>query len=156
MATNRYAAIRRVIPKQVALLQQSPEFRDLCAQYYERGLPDWSILSAAHNACLNLFAWNNELSPQEMQSKAFMKKATGFIEDHPIPERLFTVELMEEMLSIQKATVLASWGFEFRTGSMDVGGLERFLRERFPVYEVDLPHKPMFGDPPGDWPNLKD
>jgi hypothetical protein len=47
---------------------------------------------------------------------------------------------------------LASYGFELRQHVIHPEVMERFLRERLDYFSLDLPHLPLFGDPPGHWP----
>jgi hypothetical protein len=50
---------------------------------------------------------------------------------------------------------LASYGFELRQRTIQPEAVERFLRERLNHYEMDLPHRALFGDKPGTWPKQR-
>ena len=49
-------------------------------------------------------------------------------------------------------TCLQAYGFEYRNRRMNDQAVEKFLRERMRDFVLDIPHAPMFGRPPGDWP----
>jgi hypothetical protein len=49
---------------------------------------------------------------------------------------------------------LGSAGFELRSRMIEPESVRIFLRDRMDFYSFDLPHPPLFGLPPGHWPEL--
>ena len=57
-------------------------------------------------------------------------------------------------LEMHLVTVLVGWGFQLRYGRLATPVVERFLRTRMRHFDHDIPHPALFGEPPGDWPQL--
>lgn len=153
-AESRYRVIRERIPAQVRLLQDSPAFRSQCSRYYGEGRPDWSILLALYSSALILAAAQTDQPPSALGDPTVVHGLEALLEESPVPAYLFTEGQMRRAFAMQPPNILQSWGFEFRTGDFRLGTLEWFLRKRLPVFAYDAPHRPMFGEPPGDWPEI--
>jgi hypothetical protein len=41
-----------------------------------------------------------------------------------------------------------------RRPDVEPRAIRAFLRDRMHHYDLDLPHRPLFGTPPGDWPEV--
>ena len=70
------------------------------------------------------------------------------------PTWRFMDDDMARQMKVHGLLVLRSYGFELRRPDFQPEVVERFLRERMKHFELDLPHKPLFGEPPGDWPDV--
>jgi len=151
---NRYQRCHREIPTQVVKLQKDEEFRRLYQEYYGRGYRDWTILVAVFNCVAN---WKAQEARVDMRSrtgiKAFLELAKH-LQDDSYPAWRFDREEMDRQIAGFNMTALLAYGFEFRRPDCNPEAVERFLRERMRHFDFDLPHQPLFGDPPGDWPQL--
>ena len=76
------------------------------------------------------------------------------LDNTTFPTWRFMDEDMAHQMQIHGLIVLQSYGFELRRPNFRPEVVERFLRERMNHFELDLPHRPLFGEPPGDWPDL--
>jgi hypothetical protein len=153
-AEARYRVIRERIPSQVRLLQDSPGFRTQCRTYYEEGRPDWSILLALYSSALILAASQRAQQTTELGDPGALRGLEALVEEDPVPAHLFTEGQMRRAFAMQPASILESWGFDLRTKDLRPGKLEWFIKQRLPVFAYDPPHEPMFGEPPGDWPDV--
>ncbi len=68
------------------------------------------------------------------------------------PTSRFLGKDMDLHLSFHFGAVLKTYGFEMRRMDFKPDVLEKFLRERLKHFDFDLPHEPLFGEPPGNWP----
>ena len=156
---NRYRNLRPKIEKQVEVLQNDKPFREKCKEYYKIGYKDWIIISAIFNCMLN---WKCKELGIEYPNKDYMDKSRQQIDllrevVYP-PERFLDrdIEMRESPIDfnikMHFPTVLITYGFEPRRRDFKPEIVEKFLIERMRHLDFDLPHKPLFGEPPGDWP----
>jgi hypothetical protein len=68
------------------------------------------------------------------------------------PARFAETSLIEQALRVFDLNCLMTYGFECRRSDYSPEAVRRFLRTRMRHYDLDLPHNPLFGKPPGDWP----
>lgn len=138
---------------QLRALQADQAFLDRCATYYQQGYKDWHILSAIIN-----FMGNRETrrlgldlrKPQDRERSRFLYEE---LKDVVIPPHEFDGPGFKFAFEMHALTCLTVYGFEERIGIMTDTAL-KFLRERMRHFDLDIPHKPMFGRPPADWPDL--
>jgi hypothetical protein len=151
---NRYARLRRILDRQVPLLQRDPVFRERCAGLYERGYKDWHLLSAIFNMRLN---WELRLlgvDPWDPSAPGLLGQVEEIVTHSVKDADRFTypaVEL-ERALDTFDITCLKTYGFELRRPDVEPRAIRDFLRDRMHHYELDLPHQPLFGTSSGDWP----
>jgi hypothetical protein len=150
---HRYDALRARIPSQVAALQLDKDFRSLCKLYYGKGYKDWVILSAVINCMLNWQA-QRHLDLRDAGDRARLPTMANDLNDTVYPAWRFTQEEMDRAVAGHNMAVLLRYGFEPRRADFQPKTVEKFLRERMRHFEADLPHEPLFGDPPGSWPEL--
>lgn len=151
---NRYAALYKMIPSQVATLQADEEFRGLCQDYYEQGYKDWLILSAILNAMLNWEANKLGIDPNDSKFLERFALLQETLDDTSYPAWLFDREIMDRMIATHNMTCLHSYGFQIRRSELSPEVVARFLSERMNHFELDLEHQPLFGEPRGEWPLL--
>jgi hypothetical protein len=149
---ERYRKLQPRIGKQVSLLQNDQRFRSLCAVYYNDGYKDWHILLAIYNCMMN---WSISVSDTtydpERIAEEFKRESAKL--DLPVfPPDQFTKDIMDFHFDIQPFTSLNSYGFEPRRVGLKADVVRKFLRERMRHYDLDIPHMPLFGEPPGEWP----
>lgn len=152
---NRYHHCREKIAKQVKVLQEDTSFRRKCQSFYEKGYKDWVILTAIMNCVLNWKAKEIGLtvSPEE-DPKQFLE-LQHTLRDTVYPSRRFLGEDMIFQIQVMHGiTALKTYGFELRRRDFKPEVVEKFLRERMKHFDFDLPHNPLFGEPPGDWPRI--
>lgn len=150
---NRYTRIREKIPNQLVALQQDSRFREFCADLYSRGFKDWMIIAVIYNVVLNLKLRKqgvNYLDREELE-RVMRPFASATIED-VFPTKDFIGAGFDRCLMTFHAAVLSTWGFHPRLQLIKPEVVEKFLRERMRHFDYDLPHDPVFGNPPGDWP----
>ncbi|RQW81373.1 MAG: hypothetical protein EHM14_01080 [Methanothrix sp.] len=139
------------------MLQKDESFCNKCDSYYKKGYKDWILLSVIHNCMLN---WKiNEIgSPlYKMVDRDELKKLANLLQDFECPTNLFLGDEFDEHIKIYNFTCLRTYGFELRQGTISpeiADSIERFLRDRMNHFRLDLPHNPLFGKPPGEWPDL--
>jgi len=150
---GRYAGLRSRIPSQVTTLQNDGEFRLLCRSYYDMGYKDWLIVSAVLNCMLNWKAHSLGLDFRSPESRQHFARIADRLEDSCYPAWRFEKDEMDKMIAIHNMSALLAYGFEPRRLDFREAVVERFLRERMNHFEFDLPHKELFGEPPGDWPD---
>lgn len=155
---NRYRQIREKISKQIESLQQNRAFREKCQGYYSRGYKDWVICSAIFNCMLNWKAQEDglKLNPpsSSVDSQSFLElqnKLSGIV--YPA-DRFLGKDMSVHLDVVHNVTVLKSYGFELRRKDFKPDVVEKFLRERMKHFDFDLPHDPLFGEPPGHWPKI--
>lgn len=136
---------------QVAALQKDEGFLNRCTHYYERGYKDWHILAAVLNHMLNREAQRRKLgwTPEGIKSRqALMDELSRIL----LPPDEFVGRDFEAQFSLHAVACLEPYGFQCRNPRLGHKAVEKFLRERMRHYELDIPHAPMFGRPPGNWP----
>lgn len=151
---NRYRKCKKDIYQQVRLLQSDPLFRKKCEIYYKKGYKDWVILGAIYNCILNWMAREKEISFNSIEDS---KKFIGLqdeISKKTYPSSDFMGEDMDMQVNSHILYVLPTYGFNVRRHDIYPQALEEFLRVRMRHFDFDLPHNPLFGDPPGNWPNI--
>jgi hypothetical protein len=153
---SRYSECRRLHGAQVEILQADTAFRARCQEYYGQGYPDWVIVSAIGNCVLN---WRSEelgLHIPEEDTPENLKRVVLSLEQSPgvYPARRFLARDLDLHVRVHALTALPSYGFRLRRRDVKPEVVERLLRERLRHYDLDLPHEPMFGEPPGAWPEL--
>jgi hypothetical protein len=147
---NRYHICREKIAKQVEALQQDAAFREKCQGYYQRGYKDWVIASAIFNCMLN---WRmRELGLVRTEDQQRFPELQNMLRDVVYPTSRFLGEDMDSHIQIHCVTALNTYGFELRRRDFKPDVVEKFLRERMRHFDFDLPHSPLFGEPPGNWP----
>lgn len=152
---NRYVNCRQQIPKQVRALQDDENFRTFAAdRYYANSYKDWHILLIVFNIMLNVSA-KDELRSGflEMSKEKIMSQAHA-LSDCVFPSELFMSKRVRFIENTAFLACLESYGFAPRPGRIDDDAMLRFMKDRLNFFELDLPHVPMFGNPPGDWPDL--
>jgi hypothetical protein len=148
---DRYIGLKTRIAPQVALLQRDDAFLDRCAAYYRRGYKDWHILAAVLNYMLNREAQRRGLG----WTREDLKRKQTVIEELlnvVLPAADFSGQEFEMHFRGHAMTCLQAYGFEYRNRRMNDQAIEKFLRERMRHFDLDIPHAPMFGRPPGGWP----
>lgn len=150
---NRYSRMRQQIANQVVVLQQDRAFRRLCQEYYGKGYPDWVVLSAIVNVMMNQKA---QESGHDILSfgtnRQLVTEVLDRLSDTVYSPRLFHRTIMDSSIGMHCMIALQTYGFSPRRNDFDTAVVEKFLRERMRHFDFDLPHEPIFGDPPGNWP----
>lgn len=153
---RRYQVFRTKLGPQVEILQHSDSFRLQCAQLYDLGYKDWMILGAVYNRLLQTKLTEQGVDMRDTESAA----ATACeitIDPQPICEARNAEHFCghEFMLFLHcfNFVALASYGFQLRRRTLQPEAIERFLRERLNYFEMDLPHKALFGNGAGTWPD---
>jgi len=146
--------MRDNIAEQVRVLQTDERFLDRCEGFYQSGYKDWHILAAIFNLMLHLKnqELGNSLRTREdwERSKQTMKQLKGTL----YPADKFLTKDMEFHFTGHALTCILPYGFENRVPAISSENVIKFLRERMRHFDLDIPHTPMFGRPPGDWPKL--
>ena len=150
---NRYRNLHRILAGQVRALQDDIEARVIFRSFYEAGFKDWHLVSAIYNVRLNWHLGEFKISLLDQPGKERMKEAEEIITlSIERPSRFANEGLIEQALGIFDVTCLRTYGFECRRADYDPAAVRSFLRHRMRHYDLDLPHRPLFGKPPGDWP----
>ena len=152
---NRYQTAHDHIFKQVQALQSCEEFKTLCKRLYERGYPDWVITSVILNRMMNQRMHEKGLLITEKNIRSNWDSILTDLEDIAYPCEYFLGDVFNANLYTFFSTVLLTWGFELRRHDLAKDVVEKFLRERMRFFDHALPHKRLFGNPPGDWPDLE-
>ncbi len=152
---SRYLGLRDNISEQVKALQADERFLRRCAEFYSNGFKDWHILGAIFNLMLNkkLREMGNTLrSKDELEaSKQIPKQLRGMV----YPVDAFLTSEMDFMFTNHALTCLMGYGFKERRGvGLSSEPVIKFLRERMCHFDLDIPHPPMFGQPPNNWPDF--
>lgn len=150
----RYQRLKEKSAAQVAALQQCSEFLSQCTRYYERGIPDWTIINSIASRVLSIVL--TERGKRAAEGKAIDKilRAPGPISTIVFPCSDFLGDAFASQLDYDNMAMLKGYGFVLRRGLVKPSVVERFLRERMRHFAFDLPHQPLFGNPPGSWPSL--
>jgi hypothetical protein len=138
---------------QLRALQADEAFLDRCAHYYQQGYKDWHILSAIANFLIVREERRRGLdlrNPQDRERSRFLYEE---LKEVVIPPDEFEGPGFELAYKMHALTCLTVYGFEARIGVMP-DMVMKFLRERMRHFDLDIPHKPMFGKPPAGWPDL--
>jgi len=152
---NRYRHCRGKIAKQVKVLQQNAKFRNKCQSFYEKGYKDWVILTAIMNCMLNWKAKEIGLTvSSEEDPKQFLELQQALRDIVYPPSRFLGKDMNFQIQVMHGITALKTYGFELRRRDFKPEVVEKFLRDRMRHFDFDLPHKPLFGEPPGDWPRI--
>lgn len=158
--SNRYVGLKQDIADQVRALQADTAIIKKFSAYYDLGYKDWVILSAIFNCMIN---WKRaELSgPMKMpgsendviEEKERIKATRNLLKGKVYPPSWFKTSDMDFQMRLNGMIVLKTYGFQARGGHKPEN-IERFLRDRMKHYTFDLPHVPLFSNPPGDWPEV--
>jgi hypothetical protein len=152
---DRYTRLRPILEEQVKLLQQDVETRVILRSFYQNGYKDWHLLSAIYNVRLNWEAERMGVSFMEPPPKEQMEQLAEIITlSTERPARFASERLIENALHIFDATTLRTYGFDCRRQDYRFEAIQTFLRLRLKQYDLDFPHQPLFGKPPGTWPDL--
>jgi hypothetical protein len=154
---NRYINLRNMIEKQVELLQHDELFCDLCESYYKKGYKDWLILSTIHNCMMNWKAKEVGKPLYMINDRDEVKELVNLLPGVAYPPNLFLEDELEGHIQAFNFTCLRTYGFELRQNTFTpkiADSIERFLRDRMNHFKLDIPHKPLFGKPPGEWPKF--
>lgn len=152
---QRYSQFHQKLEPQVFVLQRNAAFRSQCSELYKRGYKDWMILGAVFNFLLQAELAEREVDIRDGQRASEI--ARKLLDDQSF---VFGATDAQELCGDQflrflytfNMVALASYGFELRQHVIHPEVMERFLRERLDYFSLDLPHLPLFGDPPGNWP----
>lgn len=150
---NRYRLLREKISRQVTALQADSGFRIHCKSLYAKGYKDWMLIAVIYNVILNVYLQENgiDLLNKKAAEKA-MRDFMGRQITDVYPAALFLGEEFERCLKTFQMTVLVTWGFHPRARLLKPDVVEKFLRERMRHFDLDFPHRPLFGDELGEWP----
>lgn len=144
-----------MIEKQVELLQHDESFCNQCKSYYEKGYKDWLILSTIHNCMINWKANEIKLPLYMIDDRKEIKELVNLLQGVAYPANLFFREEFEANIKVFNFTCLRTYGFELRQSTITpemADSIEKFLRDRMDHFKLDVPHNPLFGNPPGEWP----
>jgi hypothetical protein len=150
---NRYRNLHRTLAGQVKVLQDDIETRIIFRSFYEADFKDWHLLSAIYNVRMNWHFGEFGISLSDCPSKERLKEVEEIITlSIERPSRFANNKLIEEALRLSDVTCLPTYGFECRRADYSPDAVRSFLQHRMRHYDLDLPHRPLFGKPPGDWP----
>jgi hypothetical protein len=140
---------------QVPPLQRDPVFLERCRGLYEQGYKDWHLLSAIFNMRLNWELRLLGLDPWDPSVPSLMGQVEEVVTRIPREPERFTQsrEELDHALDTFDITCLKTYGFELRRPDVEPRAIRAFLRDRMHHYDLDLPHQPLFGTPPGGWPD---
>ncbi len=162
MVRNRYRQARRMIPQQIENLQGDEEFRNQCRRYYEARYKDWVIINAVLNCMLQWQAEQLRLdfrNPRQVFSiegvGSSLEEIGTRLDNTTYPTWRFADELISVQMKAHSLHALVTYGFEPRRADFKPEVVERFLQERMKHFDFDLPHDPLFGEPPGAWPDTE-
>jgi hypothetical protein len=152
---SRYQRLRADISEQVVVLQRSKEFCDFASGYYTQ-YRDWTILNGVYNCMLDWrgrevygVRWLRE-NPHE-QLKVALDRVKGSV--YPAFRFVDKVTFERSVLG-HLHSALKACGFDLRYARVDNDLVTAFLKDRLGFFDIDYPHKPLFGNPPGEWPLL--
>ena len=149
----RYATYRRKLSQQVSLLQKSDVFRAKCTELYERGYKDWMILGALLNWTIRIAGSNaSEIEATMQQTNERIRSDEPF-DEQITPDDLCGDEFLGFLYSFNFLFLATTYGFDLNRRKVEPRAAERFLSERLAHFDRDIPHVPMFGEKPGDWPS---
>lgn len=151
---NRYRNCYEKIRKQVGELQKDIEFRRRCQGYYNEGYRDWVILVAVLNCMMNWRGRELGLDISRTSDQKRFVELTEQLQETVYPPERFMGEDMELHIRTHAGNALPTYGFQLRRRDINPMVVEKFMRERMRYFDFDLPHKSLFGEPPGDWPEF--
>jgi hypothetical protein len=139
---------------QVEVLQADDRFLDRCQKRYTDGYKDWHILSAIYNTLLTLESRRRGFDLRTQEGREAHKNLSKETFATTFPPEEFDGPEWEFAFKMHAITCLGTYGFEQRTRAISPDAIVAFLRDRMRHFELDIPHKPMFGRPPADWPDV--
>lgn len=151
----RYQGCQKAISEQIEALQLYPGFRKKCQGYYKRDYKDWILVSAIMQQMYNTKARELGLTMGPDSDRELLNEVEKAIHGVVYPISWFLGQEFDLQIDIFNVTCLHNYGFRFRKRGYNRSQVERFLRERMRHFDFDFPHKPLFGDPPGDWPQIE-
>lgn len=152
---NRYTRLRPILELQVKLLQDDIESRIVMRSFYDDGYKDWHLTSAIYNMRMNIEAERLGISFDTEPSQAEMERIETVITQSPEVPSFFTdTSHITTALRTFDIISLRTYGFELRRPDYHYEAVQHFLRQRMKHYDLDLPHQPLFGKPPGRWPDI--
>jgi len=152
---NRYRKFGPAIRPQVEELQVDTAFREYCHRLYERGYKDWMILLAIFNTMLNWRLASEGASLASISGPAPIDAHLMLAPWNTFPVADFLKpDALDAQLKVQMFSSMKAYGFELRRSDISMDAVEKFLRERMNHFTIDIEHEPLFGTPPGKWPNV--
>ena len=151
---NRYRELRKKISKQVELLQKDVLFRQKVQEYYQRSYKDWVIVGAIFNCMLNWKARELGMKLPDEKERQKLVELQELVSDAVYPTEQFLGEDFDLQIKFHSLLALKSYGFEMRRMDFKPKVVEKFLRERMKHFDFDISHRLLFGEPPGDWPDI--
>jgi len=150
---RRYKGLKGKIDAQLRILRADEDFLARCTLLYEQGYKDWHILEAVWNrmATLELQRRGVRLDSADAYAE-FVRMFRGGLEDVVYSPDQFTGPEWDVAFQMHAMACLKSYGFELRATAFRPEALLKFLRMRMRFYDHDVPHRAMFGKPPGAWP----
>jgi hypothetical protein len=149
---DRYLGVREKIADQVSLLQSDERFLARSEDFYKDGYKDWHILAAIINFMVHLKHQELGNFLRTKEDRARSKDTVNLLKGTQYPVEKFLTKEIEMHFTAHAMTCLSRYGFEPRA-SLSSNSTIKFLRERMRHFDLDIPHTPMFGHPPGDWPS---
>jgi hypothetical protein len=92
-----------------------------------------------------------------MDDRDEVRELANLIQGVVYPANLFLGDEFEGNINIFNFTCLRTYGFQLRQSIITpkiADSIERFLRDRMNHFKLDIPHNPLFGKPPGEWPKI--
>lgn len=154
---NRYQRGRLGAGAQVAALQKDAAFLAEARGWYSRGYKDWLLVSAIVNGMGNEVMRQLGLVPKPgrpMPKPISSDQMLAAIKDKVLPTSLFLGDNFNRMISMFEIAALGSYELRPRAPQLEPDKLRAFLRDRLEFYDFDFEHAPLFGDPPGNWPEF--
>jgi len=151
---NRYIGLQEQISEQVSVLQSDERFLERCECYYREGYKDWHILAAVYNLVANKRGQDLKIELRTREDAERFKDAAKNLKGVLYPAENFLTPELDFMFVNHALTCLLPYGFEERGVGLRAEPVIKFLRERMKHFELDIPHAPMFGHPPNDWPKV--
>ena len=154
---NRYQRGRIAASAQVAALQNDPAFLAEARGWYARGYKDWVLVSAIVNSLGNEVVRERDLGPrpgQPIPKPLPPDEMLQAVKGRVLPTAAFLGDRFDHMVMGFEIAALAGYQLRQRTHQLDSAKLRAFLRDRLDFYDFDYKHAPLFGDPPGSWPEF--
>jgi hypothetical protein len=151
---NRYRNLHVILASQVECLQKDVETRIVFRDFYDQGFKDWHLVSAIFNIRMNWYYGDFKIAmmnPPDSEKLKEIKEIVSLSTERP--SRFSDINLIDLALRIFDVSCLATYGFECRRSDYAPDAVRKFLRDRMRHYDLDMPHRPLFGKPPGDWPD---
>lgn len=149
----RYLGMQEDITEQVKLLQADGRFLTRCEAFYQKGYKDWHILAAIFNLMVYIFQRELGCKFRSQKEIEHFKTAAKQLKGQVYPVEEFLKPGLDFMFVTHAMTCLNRMGFEERAWLKTEPAM-KFLRERMRHFDLDIPHPPMFANPPNDWPKL--